>query len=67
MLHKEQHGHHQVILNMISFKNLKGLSNSNAIYNTKYVIPRCKTATYQQSFIIRACRSLNALVDELKH
>ena len=33
--------------------------------NTKYVIPRCKTTTYQQSFIIRACRLWNALVDEL--
>ena len=37
-------------------------SSSN---NTKYVIPRCKTTTYQQSFIIRACRLWNALVDEL--
>ena len=33
--------------------------------NTKYVIPRCKTTTYQKSFIIRACRLWNALVDEL--
>ena len=33
--------------------------------NTKYVVPRCKTTTYQQSFIIRACRLWNALVDEL--
>ena len=33
--------------------------------NTKYVIPRCKPTTYQQSFIIRACRLWNALVDEL--
>ena len=33
--------------------------------NTKYVIPRCKNATYQQSFIIRTCRLWIALVDEL--
>ena len=33
--------------------------------NTKYVIPRCKTTTYQKSFIIRACRLWNAPVNVL--
>ena len=45
--------------------NLRGVSTKLSKYNTKYVIPRCKTTTYQQSFIIRACRLWNALVDEL--
>ncbi len=40
-------------------------TRSSSSNTTKYVVPRCKTTTYQQSFMIRTCRLWNALVDEL--
>lgn len=40
-------------------------TRSSSRNTTKYVIPRCKTTTYQQSFLVRTCRIWNTLVDEL--
>ena len=37
-------------------------SSNNSI---KYVIRKCKTTTYQQSFFVRTCRIWNRLVDVL--
>ena len=39
-------------------------TRSSSSNSTKYV-PKCKTTTYQQSFLIRTCRIWNTLVDEL--
>ena len=32
----------------------------------KYIVPRCKTSTYQRSFLVRCCRIWNVLAEDLE-
>jgi hypothetical protein len=41
-------------------------TRSTSSNTLKYVIPKCRTTTYQKSFLVRACRLWNYLADELK-
>ena len=43
-------------------KPTRSSKNTNII---KYVVPKCKTITYQKSFFIRSIRIWNTLADEL--
>jgi hypothetical protein len=40
-------------------------TRSTSSNKLKYVIPKCRTTTYQKSFLVRACRVWNYLADEL--
>lgn len=41
-------------------------TRSSTSNSPKYVVPKCRTVTFQRSYIIRATRVWNNLVDELK-
>ena len=40
-------------------------TKSSADSRTKFVVPRCRTTTFQKTFMIRSTRMWNHLVDEL--
>jgi hypothetical protein len=40
-------------------------TRSTSSNRLKYVIPKCRTTTYQKSFLVRVCRVWNYLADEL--
>ena len=42
-------------------------TRSSSSNNAKYLVRKCKTSTYQQSFFVRTCRIWNSLVDELNY
>lgn len=41
-------------------------TRSSTSSSPKYIVPKCKTVTFQRSFIVRTTRIWNNLVDELK-
>ncbi len=41
-------------------------TQSTSSNTLKYVIPKCRTTTYQKPFLIRLCRLWNYLADERK-
>ena len=42
-------------------------TRSSSSNNAKYLVRKCKTSTYQQSFFVRTCGIWNSLVDELNY
>ena len=45
--------------------NIRHTKSSNNP-NTKYVVPKSKTTTYQRSFLVRVTRTWNILADEFE-
>ena len=66
LFYKITHGLVHINASLLPTIRTSRQTRSSTSTSTKYVIPKCKTSTYQRSFFIRSTRIWNLLTDQLK-
>ena len=66
LFYKITHGLVHINASLLPTIRTSRQTRSSTSSSTKYVIPKCKTSTYQRSFFIRSTRIWNLLTDQLK-